>query len=279
MRRRLLVLAGVLTLLSVPALAESTPRSGPLDRRIRFVSYNPDDVIVIEASYGASTMIVFQDDEKIETLAAGDAMAWKVEPNKRGNVLFVKPVDKNTNANLNVLTSKRSYVFVLRAAFRPVAQQVFKVVFRYPDDEADKKLLEAAKERASQPLRQTLDVANANSRYAYKGSSANKPLTVFDDGKKTWFRFEASTPAIFAVDGERNESLVNHHREGEYVIVDKVNFQWTLRSGEEVTCVFNLRLNDLNEPTGLEPYAPQRVGQPAQNRVVRAGASGDAISK
>lgn len=279
MRPRLLALAGLLALLPGLAFAESTPRSGRLDPRIRFVSYNADEVVVIDASYGASTMIVFQDDEKIETLAAGDAMAWKVEPNKRGNVLFVKPVEKNANANLNVLTSKRSYVFVLRAAFRPVKSQVFKVVFRYPEDEADKKLLDAAKERASQPLRQQLDVANANSRYAYKGSTANKPVAVFDDGKKTWFRFESSTPAIFSVDGERNESLVNHHREGEYVVVDKVNFQWTLRSGEEVTCVFNLRLNDLNEPTGLEPYAPQRVGEPARNRVARAGVNGDAISK
>lgn len=279
MRPRLLALAGLLALLPGLAFAESTPRSGRLDPRIRFVSYNADEVVVIDASYGASTMIVFQDDEKIETLAAGDAMAWKVEPNKRGNVLFVKPVEKNANANLNVLTSKRSYVFVLRAAFRPVKSQVFKVVFRYPEDEADRKLLDAAKERASQPLRQQLDVANANSRYAYKGSTANKPVAVFDDGKKTWFRFESSTPAIFSVDGERNESLVNHHREGEYVVVDKVNFQWTLRSGEEVTCVFNLRLNDLNEPTGLEPYAPRRVGEPARNRVARAGVNGDAISK
>ena len=30
--------------------------------------------------------------------------------------------------------------------------------------------------------------------------------------------------------------------------------QWTLRNGQEVTCVFNRRLNNLHEPNGLEPY-------------------------
>ena len=134
--------------------------------------------------------------------------------------------------------------------------------FRYPEDEVDASLLSQAKERAKYPNQSGFNVANANSDYAYKGSSVNRPTAVFDDGVKTFFRFEndGQIPAIFAVDAERNESLVNFRREGAYVVVDKVNFQWTLRNGPESTCVFNLRLDNLNEPTGLEPYAPQRIG-------------------
>lgn len=262
MKLKSTVLAAALTLFPLTCLAETAPRSGPLDNRIRYVTFNKDDVVVISASYGASTMIVFQEDEKIETLGAGDALAWKVEPNKRGNVLFVKPVEKNASANLNLLTNKRSYVFVLKSEFRPIAQQIFKVVFRYPEEEVDKSLLPEAKRRAEQPNRQAFKAENANSAYGYKGSSVNKPLVTFDDGVKTWFRFDAAqeVPSIFIVDAERNESLVNFRREGEYLIVDKVNYQWTLRNGEEVTCIFNQRLNSLNEPTGLEPYAPQRIG-------------------
>ena len=252
-------------LLTLPrAYAEVVPHAGPIDHRIRYVTYNRNDVVQVDASYGASTMITFDKDEKIETLALGDALAWKVEPNHAGNVLFVKPVDKHASDNLNVITNKHTYIFVLVSAFRPVRDQTFNVIFRYPDEIAkaalDKRYLAKAQRMAAEPNLQNLDAANVNSDYGVKGSSVNQPLAVFDDGKKTWFRFAGSVPAIFAVDTHRNESLVNWHKEGEYIIVDRVNFQWTLRNGPDVTCLFNLRRNNLNEPLGLSLDAPQRIG-------------------
>ena len=95
MRRRLLLGAALTLSLSLPAHAELLPRAGKADPRIREVAYNADQVVAIDASYGTSTMIVLQDDEKIETLALGDSVAWKVEPNHKGNIIFVKPVEKN----------------------------------------------------------------------------------------------------------------------------------------------------------------------------------------
>jgi type IV secretion system protein VirB9 len=250
---------------ALPAAAELSPRAGPRDSRIRYVWYHKDEVVSVQASYGASTMITFAEDERIETLGAGDALAWRIEPNKKGNVLFVKPVEKEAHANLNVLTNKRSYVFILKGEFRPVAQQVYSIVFRYPDEEGDNAAMMAqARERAAQPNLRNLRAENVNSAYGYKGASANKPLVIFDDGVKTFFRFDPAreTPAIYVVDAERNESLINFRREGEYLVVDRVNYQWTLRNGADATCIFNMRLNNLNEPTGLEPHAPQRIGGP-----------------
>ena len=34
---------------------------------------------------------------------------------------------------------------------------------------------------------------------------------------------------------------VNFRREGDFLVVDKVAHQWTLRNGDQATCVFNLR--------------------------------------
>ena len=242
------------------AHAEAKPSPGRVDPRVRDVVYNKDNVTAIDASYGASTMIELQPEEKIETLALGDSIAWKVEPNRKGDILFVKPVEKNAQSNLNVVTDKRVYVFLLRSNERPASGQIYAVRFRFPGDDADAKLMAAAKERAAYPNLKGLNIANANSDYGYKGSSANKPVTVFDDGAKTWFRFEGETPAIYIVDAERNEALVNFRTEGPYVVVDKVSRQWMLRNGEESTCIFNRRQTNIHEPNGLEPYAPQRVG-------------------
>lgn len=248
-----------MTVLLSQAYGEALPRPGRIDSRVRDVTYHRDNVTAIDASYGTSTMIQLQADEEIETLALGDSLAWKVEPNRKGDIIFVKPVDKNAQSNLNVVTNKRIYVFLLRSNMRPPQNQIYAVRFRFPEDEASAALMAQAKERASHPNLKKLNVANANSNYSYKGSSANKPMTVFDDGVKTWFRFEGETPAIFLVDGNRNESLVNFRTEGPYVVVDKVSPQWTLRNGEESTCIFNRRLTNIREPTGLEPYAPLRA--------------------
>jgi type IV secretion system protein VirB9 len=245
---------------AAPALADALPRPGPKDPRIRYIAYHRDQVVAVDLSFGASTMIVFEEDEKIETLGAGDALGFRIEPNRRGNVLFVKPAEKDAAANLNVLTNKRHYVFKLRAGFRAPRAQVFAVRFTYPDTAFAQADLAEAQRRVSEPNLRNLNVANANTDYGYKGSAANKPLVVFDDGVKTFFRFEGPTPAIFAVDRDRNESLVNHRREGPYLVVDKVSRQWTLRQGQEVTCLFSNRLFNVVEPTGLEPFAPQRVG-------------------
>lgn len=258
------VLIAVATSVTISgAFAEAQPRPGRVDARVRDVVYNKDNVTAIDASYGTSTMIQLQPDEKIETLALGDSVAWKVEPNRKGDMIFVKPVEKNAQSNLNVVTDKRVYIFLLRSNERPAASQIYAVRFRFPDDEASARLMAEAKARSANPNLKNLNIANANSNYGYKGSSANKPLTVFDDGTKTWFRFEGETPAIYIVDAERNESLVNFRTEGPYVVVDKVAVQWTLRNGLDWTCIFNRRATNVTEPTGLEPYAQQRVGAAA----------------
>jgi type IV secretion system protein VirB9 len=263
MIRRCITLVLLLCVSAAPVFAEALPRPGRVDSRVRDVVYNKDNVTAIDASYGTSTMIELQPDEKIETLALGDSIAWKVEPNRKGDIIFVKPVEKNAQSNLNVVTDKRIYSFLLRSNRHPPTGQTYAVRFRFPDDEARAKLLTEAKRRAANPNLKDLNIANANSDYGYKGSSVNKPVAVFDDGTKTWFRFEGETPAIYIVDADRNESLVNFRTEGPYVIVDKVSPQWTLRNGQESTCIFNRRLTNIHEPNGLEPYAPHHIGSAA----------------
>ncbi len=247
---------------AAPALchAESSPRAGQLDPRVRDVVYHKDNVVGVDASFGVSTMIILGEDEKIETLALGDSIAWKVEPNRRGNIIFIKPVDKDAHSNLNVVTNKRLYSFILRSAFRDPKRQIFKIRFRYPEDDLDQRLLAKAKERAAMPNMRDFNRANGNTEYGFKGSTRIKPVLAFDDGVKTWieFRPETETPAIFLVDKDRNESLVNFRREGNFLVIDKVNFQWTLRHGDEVTCLFNLRLDPDNQP--IASPALQRIG-------------------
>jgi type IV secretion system protein VirB9 len=244
-----------------PALAERTPTPGRYDPRIRTIVYERDNVVRLAASFGISTMIVLSESEQIETITVGDTAAWQVTTNKRKTIIFLKPVEKDANTNLNVVTSKRIYTFDLRATETKAARsQIFKVRFVYPEDDYDARLLTRAREIARSPTLRNLDVANLNTDYAYKGSEAVKPATVFDDGLKTWFKFMGDMPAIFLVNADRSETLVNGRREREYYVVDKVGFQWTLRAGAQATCVFNLR-NPATEqrPSADGLAAPRRI--------------------
>jgi len=231
-----------------PAWAESDPKSVKTDPRIRTVVYQKDQVVSLLAMMGVSTMIVFRDDEQIATVTMGDTVAWQAVPDQSRHFLFIKPVEPNAVTNMNVVTNsssgQRVYNFILHgAAPGDTRRAVIKLRFSYPDDDAGAKLTAQAKEMAANPnMKAALaDPSKLNYAYAYKGSGANKPTEAFDDGTKTFFKFasNAEIPGIFAVKSDRSETLINYRREGDYIVVDKVNPQWTLRNGGNATCVFN----------------------------------------
>ena len=239
-----IVSAGMLLTLATTAYAESTPRAVPADQRIRTVPFQKDNIIYLAGMMGVSTMIVFNEDEKIATVAMGDSVAWQAVPDQSKQFLFIKPLQPDAQTNMNVVTTKRVYNFVLNGA-KPgnTKQAVIKLRFAYPDDVADTKLLSIARQNASMPnVREALaNPSRLNYDYGYKGAVDNRPSSMFDDGKKTFFQFSGEVPSFFAVKSDGSESLVNFRREGDYIVVDKVSHQWTLRNGNTATCVFNLR--------------------------------------
>ncbi|UXN57227.1 P-type conjugative transfer protein VirB9 [Phyllobacterium zundukense] len=232
-----LSLAGSMT----QALAEIAPRRGAADARVRTVIYSPANVVSVDASHGVSTMIVLGDAEKIETVAVGDSLSWKIEPNKRGNIIFLKPVEAKTTTNMNVVSDKHVYTFILRAHPESEGDQTYMVKFRYPDEEADSKLLAEAQRLVSEPNRDNFQFQDTNTNYSFRGDSELKPTNAFDDGVKTWFRFEGDIPAIFIVEGGKREILANFRREGDYIVVDKIARQWMLRRSDYALCLFNLK--------------------------------------
>lgn len=249
MTRAFLLTAGLsVTLFAWGALAAQSPQPGPLDRRVTVVTYRANDVVRINATYGISTMIIFGDGEKFETIALGDTESWQVVPTDKGNILFVKPVAKNASTNLNVVTNKRIYYFELFDHDQAEQKKVFGIRFVFPEDKINDELRAEAEMRASYPNISNIDRANINLDYSFAGSAELRPIKVFDDGNKTFFQFAKKTPAIFGVNSDYTETLKNFRKEGEYVVVDGVSSQFTLRDGNVHTCIFNLGKPDYGAP-------------------------------
>ena len=237
--------------------AENITTPGSTDPRVRTVAYNERDVVKIVGHYGFQTLIQFANDERIENISIGDSLAWQVVPNERGNLLFVKPIEKNADTNLTVVTAmpgrrvgrnrQRIYNFSLianQSMKHADPSMTWTVRFHYPEDDQARLLRGQALDRlGSEALISagSSEPTDWNFDYSFTGHREQVPKRIFDDGQFTYFEFDdlTDTPAIFLVDAERNESLVNYQVDGRYVVVHRVARQFTLRNGNSVTCIFN----------------------------------------
>lgn len=227
----------LMALIPMAASAAQYPRPGPQDRRVMTIVYNPSEVVVIRGHYGFQQMIELAGDEKVESISIGDSLAWQVTPNKSGNLLFLKPVEPRAHTNLAIVTDKRNYTFELLAinlGSQPWEMN-YVVRFHYPEDEQNRMQaqLDASRQRITQevvPNRRS-DPASWNLDYRIKGKDKLSPLQVFDDGSFTYFRFreQQEVPAIFLVENDQ-ESLINYHVSGKYVVVERVAERFVLRS-------------------------------------------------
>ena len=257
--RMLSLAAAVLLASSVPAWAEKSPIPIATDARIRFLAYNEFQVFRVVANYGYAVTIEFGPDEMIETVSAGDTISWQIVP--AGRRLFIKPMEHDAHTNMTVITTKYTYNFDLDAieAKPSAASQTYLIKFRYAEAVGVMNTGAAgasplARGLVSQPRR----AADFNFDYRLKGDKEVMPTFVFDDGVFTYFQFadrrNKTLPAIFLVDKDGNESVVNYRMEGEYMVVERLGQTYTLRGGESVVCVKNYRQEDV----AVHPQQEQR---------------------
>jgi type IV secretion system protein VirB9 len=224
--------------LAAPAFAIDTPTPGITDPRIRFVDYDPDQVVLLTGFFGYQTMLEFAPDERIENVSIGDALGWQVTPNKKANLLFLKPIDRSAATNMTVVTDKRRYAFDLVVApeKQRQAQLAYVVRFHYPQEGPVTVIDIPAPEVA-----EVIPAENWNFAYNVSGSKASLPERVFDDGKATYFTWPASSaiPGIFAIGPDGSESLVNYAIRGKYMVVDQLAPRFILRNGKDTASVVN----------------------------------------
>ena len=219
--KRLLPLAFLLL------VAARVPEPGLVDPHIQSILYTPDEVVRLQGALGWQIMLEFGADERIENVSIGDALAWQVTPNKRARNLFLKPLIKNAQTNMTVVTDKRRYAFSLETTPR-LRTTPWVVRFDYP-----REVVEAIEEPLPPPP------PPLNFAYRKSGDAGLLPARVWDDGVMTYFEFaaEKSIPAIFAGGPGKDESLVNSMTRGRVIVVQQTGARFTLRTGKQVAIV------------------------------------------
>ena len=214
-------------------------RDEPADSRIRYVDYDKDHVVTIEAVVGVVVHVVLDPAETYVAHAFGDGKAWDFA--YRLNHLFLKPVATDADSNLTVVTDKRSYHFALQLRTDGGAPPTYELAFRYR--ETPRRIREEARNfDLEEAFRKP--PASPNLHYSMSGDTDIAPTNCWDDGQFTSFKFagQVDLPAIYMVDADGRESVVDRHTTGpsnDIVVVHKVAAHWVLRLGGRALAIWN----------------------------------------
>lgn len=242
-KRSFSYLLSIALLLTIQNAIFAQATSTPLvtDARAKMVSFNPNEIYVLNTHYLVSTDIIFGEDEIInaEDVHLGDSSAWDVQVSR--NHLYIKAKRLDAGGNLSVTSNKYSYHFILNASDAPIdsSDQVIMLRFTYPNHgNAEKNL---ALQLATVPSDICQDKTKYNLQYSFTGNAEQAPIRACDDGIFTYFKFRKNVemPAIFMVLPHRKEAVVNYRIEQGYFVVERIAKAFTLRNGDVVTSVYN----------------------------------------
>ncbi|MET0308341.1 MAG: TrbG/VirB9 family P-type conjugative transfer protein [Sphingomonas sp.] len=201
-------LALVLLLTPLAAQAQVPPRPGLGNPHVQSVTYAEDQVVLLQAAPGYQLTVEFAADEHIENVAIGDSGAWQVAANKRGDRLFLKLLQPGVTTNMVVVTDTRSYSFDLAPLSQPQPDMAYTVRFLYP----------------SPPQGANTAPEAQVGRYKLSGSKNLMPAGMHDDGVHTYIEWpvDRSLPAIYAVNDQGKESLVNGMMRDGRIVIDSI---------------------------------------------------------
>ena len=218
------------------------------DPRLVEKLYDPTEIVRIEGRTKVQATIAFGEDERIENVAIGDSGAWQVTPNKRANLLFIKPLSPTAKTNMTVITNRHTYLFDLVAS--PRAKPLYVLRFTYPEppatEEPEARLAEAGQPNAVEVAAATdpyavVDPSALNFAWSREGDRSLMPAQAYDDGNSTFLMWPAgaAVPAILVTDAKGTEGPVNFSVRGDMVIVDGVPREIILRSGKDSATLTN----------------------------------------
>jgi len=226
-----------LALISTPSLAASDPR-------LKSVHFEADKVVSVQGRLGYQSMIEFGNGEQIENVAVGDSSAWQVTPNKRANLLFLKPLFARAKTNMTVVTDQRTYLFDLSVASTgaPLYNLRFTYGARPPQAQPQQRRIAYPKLLANAASAAPA-VAQPKLNYDWKrkGKKDILPARAYDDGRSVYLQWNAGAalPAIYARDAEGRESLTNYRQVGGFIVIDEVPSALVMRLGKKSALLVN----------------------------------------
>lgn len=228
------------------------------DSRIITLDYDEASVVRLEGCVNFQTMVTFGKGEHIENVGLGDSSQWQVMPNKRADLLFVKPITAKAYSNMTVVSDKHVYNFELRAAPEEACghgRAIYELRFTYPPEPSVAAPVAKDKPAVPTDLNALPLPEKRNTAYTYSGDVLLVPLRVFDDGASTYMKWAdgTETPAVYALGPDGSESIINYANRGDYLVIEQVARAFVLRRGKDKATLYN----DAYHVQGLDADSPK----------------------
>ena len=228
------------------ALALFASPANAADPRLKSIHYEADKVVSVQGRLGYQSMIEFASGETIENVAVGDSAAWQVTPNKRANLLFLKPLMGKARTNMTVVTDQRLYLFDLSVASTGNTP-LYNLRFTYgakpqaPGIPYPKLLNDAPQLARAATAAPAATPPKLNLAWKGKGKKDLLPSRSYDDGRALYLQWPAGKPmpALFARDRSGRESLVNYRQAGSFIVIDQVPAEVVMRLGKRTAVLVN----------------------------------------
>lgn len=252
------------TAASLTVLAFGVPAQA--DERLLAHAFSDNEVVRIDGKAGVQATIAFGNGEAIENVAVGDSQAWQITPNKRADLLFVKPLEATARTNMTVVTNRHTYFFDLVASGK--ARPLYMLRFTYKDEPrpdapgAVPASLDPAELALAggDPAAVPADPAALNFAWSRVGVEKLMPSRIYDDGSSTYLVWpeKAAVPAILVTNEKGDEGPVNYAVRGTTIVLEDVPNSIVLRSGKSKAELIN------GSPVALRPapVAPPPLVRP-----------------
>lgn len=252
-----------LALMAAP-LAFVATQAASADERLVHHAFAEDEVVRINGRTGVQATIAFGKNEAIENVAVGDSTAWQITPNKRADLLFVKPLEGSARTNMTVVTNRHTYFFDLVASTKLKPLYMLRFTYKEEPEEATPAMPAAGAaladlspaERAvaeGDPLAMPAEPADLNFAWTRTGSAKLMPSRVYDDGVSTYLTWPDLTPvpAILIENEKGDEGPVNYAVRGATIVISDVPDKLILRAGKATAELVNTMPLDKRAATAM----------------------------
>lgn len=196
-------------------------------------AYAPQQIYKIYCKIGYLTDLEFKKGEKITYVGGGDTAQWMLDKSTVSDTphIYVKPIANDVATNIIVNTSAGHVYQILLSSgswYNPM------ISWNYGDEDIINKNLanNTYEDNDIYPGGKNLAVRpeNINFDYKIKAKKGNlpdwSPVSVFDDGKKTYIKFSTlnnKLPVLFIKEKDsKNLALANYRQKGNMFVVDKI---------------------------------------------------------
>ncbi|MEO6716750.1 MAG: TrbG/VirB9 family P-type conjugative transfer protein [Novosphingobium sp.] len=258
------------------ALLFGTAAPASADERLVNHAFNESEVIRVEGKMHVQATIIFGENETIENVAVGDSQSWQITPNKRANLLFLKPLSEAARTNMTVITDQHRYFFDLIAS--KTARPLYMLRFAYRDSAAHPGTTGSQAEGVRQvsphgsgaampssvnpatnaAIDTKLDPAMLNFAWKSSGDSKLVPQSIYDDGISTFLVWgeRQPIPVILMRNDKGEEGPVNFAVRGSMIVITDVPGTLILRNGHARAMLRNDGRGTVSRVRGDMPRSP-----------------------